>query len=342
MKLIDVNGFKIGGDKAYIIADVGSNHMQDLALAKESIDAVAEAGANAVKFQSIQLDELYLKPDSKTAEFIKALEFPEDWHSVLAEYANNKGITFFSSPTYMGAIELLEAVNVPLYKLASAQIGTFPQLVEAVAKLNKPTIFSTGISDFSNTEKAINIFEEAGNKQYMILHCNSIYPTPPEKVNMPLMDLYREKFGNPVGFSDHTVGTHVSLNAVSKGANIIEKHFTLNREFNSPDSNEFACDIDELNLLVKQIRAVEMANQHLSSRNDIEPEEKEFKDSILYKLVAKRNLFTGEVINQNDVLYLRHKNGVDCRSFFEKGNKAAVLSNINKGDLIESSALSLN
>ena len=160
MKTINVNGFEIGGNKSYIIADIGSNHKQDLVLAKESIDAAAEAGADAIKFQSIQLKELYLNPDAQTAAFIKQLEFPEAWHGILNEYCKQKGIVFFSSPTYLKAVDLLEEIDVPLYKLASAQVGTFPQIVEKVAQLNKPTIFSTGIAALDEVAKAVELFPE--------------------------------------------------------------------------------------------------------------------------------------------------------------------------------------
>jgi len=163
MKTVRINGFEVGGKRTFIIADIGSNHKQDLQLAKDSIDAATEAGADAIKFQSIQLDELYLRPDIKTAEFVKKLEFPEEWHSVLKEYCNRRNVLFFSSPTYLRAVDLLEAVNVPLYKLASAQIGTFPQLVEKVAALQKPTIFSTGISNYEEIIRAVRIFKKYGN-----------------------------------------------------------------------------------------------------------------------------------------------------------------------------------
>lgn len=341
MKKIKVGDFEIGGNKCFIIADVGSNHCQDINLAKESIDAVAEAGANAVKFQSIQLEKMYKNPDLETAEFVRQLEFPEEWHNELNEYAKTKNIIFFSSPTYIEAIDLLEEINVPIYKIASAQIGTFPQLVEKVARLNKPTIFSTGISDLKNTEKAIDIFEKAGNKKYMILHCNSIYPTPAIKVNMPLMNFYNEKYNVPVGFSDHTNGTHISLNAVSKGAKIIEKHFTLNRAFEAPDSNSFASDPKELNLLVKQIREVESSNIPLNQRSEIEPEEKKFKESILYKLIAKRDLKSGEKVRLDDVSFLRNKGGIDCRDFFKVNNLAEMKTDVLKGEVIPELALSL-
>ena len=143
MELIKVGDKVIGGDKTFIIADIGSNHMQNISLAKESILAAVESGVDAVKFQSIQLDKLYFNPDKKTTDFVRKLEFPESWHYELNDFCNKLNITFFSSPTYLDAIKLLEDIKVPIYKIASAQIGVFPQLVEKVASLNKPTLFST-------------------------------------------------------------------------------------------------------------------------------------------------------------------------------------------------------
>ena len=314
MNKINVNGFDVGGRNSYIIADVGSNHMQDITIAKESIDAAAEAGANAIKFQSINLDRLYYKPNKKTTSFIKKLEFPEKWHGVLNEYCANKGITFFSSPTYLRAIDLLEEINVPLYKLASAQIGTFPQLVERVAQLNKPTIFSTGISTIDEVNKVVEMFEKNGNMKYIILHCNSIYPTPAKRVNLKMIETYKSFYRNPVGFSDHTIGTHIACAAVSIGAKVIEKHFTLNRNFSSPDSNSFACDPQELNLLVNQIREIEHSLDIISNRSFIEVEEQSFKDSITYRMFSSKNLNKGDMINESNIQFLRSNLGLNCKS----------------------------
>jgi sialic acid synthase SpsE len=323
MKTINVNGFEIGGNKAYIIADIGSNHKQDLVLAKESIDAAAQAGADAIKFQSIQLHELYLNPDAQTANFVKQLEFPEEWHGILNEYCTQKGIVFFSSPTYIKSVDLLEEIDVPLYKLASAQVGTFPQIVEKVAQLNKPTIFSTGIAALDEVAKAVEIFEKNGNNQYIILHCNSIYPTPASRVNMQIMNTYRELYGNPVGFSDHTIGTHIACAAVTMGANVIEKHFTLDRNLGTPDSNEFACDPQELNLLIHQIRETEVAISKRKERLTIETEEQAFKDSITYRLVASRDIQVDEIIEQHYLNYLRTDIGINCKYEFNVIGKKA-------------------
>lgn len=340
VKTIDVNGFKIGGDKAFIIADIGSNHKQDLILAKESIDAAAEAGANAIKFQSIQLNELYFNPSPSTVAFYKKLEFPEEWHGILNEYCQKQNILFFSSPTYMRSVDLLEEINVPLYKLASAQIGTFPQIVEKVAALNKPTIFSTGIASYHEIIKAVEIFKKNGNDKFMILHCNSIYPVPPEGVNMQLMRTYKQMFRRPTGFSDHSIGTHISTSAVAIGADIIEKHFTLDRNFNTPDSNEFASDPTEFSQLVRNIRDVEAVMQGHPDRLTIHEEEKKFKESILYRIISKRAIKAGEIVTKNDFTFLRDSQGLDCRVFFNFSDSFISLNAIKKGALINQDMLS--
>jgi sialic acid synthase SpsE len=333
MKEIEVRGFKIGSKKTYVIADIGSNHMQDLKLAMESIDAAAEAGADAIKFQSIQLNELYLNPDAQTSKFIKQLEFPEDWHYRLKEYCDKRDVVFFSSPTYLKAVDLLEEVNVPIYKLASAQIGTFPQIVEKVAALKKPTIFSTGIVGYDEIIKAVTLFKKHNNDQFIILHCNSIYPTPPEKVNLQLIRTYRQMFGNPVGFSDHTEGTHIACAAVAMGAKVIEKHFTLDRKLKTPDSNSFASDPVELKKLVNEIRAIESAKNNFQDRLSIQDEELAFKTSISYKLVSSKNITKNEIITQEHFQYLRSAVGIDCKQSNKViGRKAS--RDINKDELI--------
>ncbi len=334
-QIVDVNGFEIGGNRCYLIADVGSNHKQDLSLAKESIDAAAEAGANAVKFQSINLEGLYQAPDQATADFIRQLEFPEDWHQELAEYSKAKGVVFFSSPTYPKAVDLLEEVEVPLYKLASAQVGTFPQMVERVASLNKPTIFSTGIANYEEVTKAVQIFEQAGNDQYIILHCNSIYPVPAEKVNMPLMDTYKAMFGCPVGFSDHTNGIHIPLAAVARGAKVIEKHFTLDKNFDTPDSTSFAADPLEFGLLAQQVRELEDALTRREPRLDIQVQEKSFKDSIIYRTRLNKDIAEGQDITYSDLDYIRHNEGIDAREAFHHRQFGRAKTNLRKGEMLK-------
>ncbi len=308
---IKVDGFEIGGEKTFIIAEIGSNHAQSLKLAYETIDAAVECGANAVKFQSINIKELYYRPSKETIELHKKIDLDEGWHQPLKNYCDKKKITFFSSPTYLKAVDILEGINVQLYKLASAQIGTFPQIVEKVALTKKPVILSTGLVTKEELENVIRIFSKAGNDKFVILHCNSIYPTPYERVGLRLMEAYRKMFGCIVGFSDHTEGAATAIAAVALGAKVIEKHFVLKRNIDSPDA-PLSMEPPEFKELVSGIRAAEAAVTE-KLRTEIEPEERKFKERILYKLILKKNKKKNDPVSKNDFEYRRTSGGIDCR-----------------------------
>ena len=296
----------------YIIAEIGSNHNQSLELAFESIDAAIKCGADAVKFQSIDVDELYYQPSKQTKALHQKIDMEEKWHGLLSEYCKKKGITFFSAPTYLRAVDILEEINVPLYKLASAQIGTFPQIVEKVAATGKPVILSAGIVTMNELSNVVDIFKHNNNDNFIILHCNSIYPTPYDKVHLNLMSQYHEKFGCIVGFSDHTPNIYVPIAAVALGAKVIEKHFALDRFLPVPDA-PFSLEPDEFKKMVEGIRAVEQTLK-TSSRTELHQEESQFKESILYRLVSNKRLEAGQLLNAGDFNFLRHQEGIDCRT----------------------------
>jgi sialic acid synthase SpsE len=310
-KIIPVGNNEIGSEKTFIIAEIGSNHNQSLNLAYESIDAAVEVGANAVKFQSIDINELYYQPSQATIELHKKIDLEESWHYLLKAYCDKKDITFFSSPTYLKAIDILEEIQVSLYKLASAQIGTFPQLVEQVAAKGKPTILSTGIVSYGELERVVNIFRKHNNDQFVILHCNSIYPTPYNRVNLQLMDVYRSMFGNPVGFSDHTDDIYIPIAAVTRGAKVIEKHFALDRNLPVPDA-QYSLEPEDFRRMVEGIRAAEQACGS-DVRTEIQAEEAGFKQKILTRLVIKRDKKAGEPFIREDFDFKRHTEGIDCR-----------------------------
>ena len=302
---------KIGSGSVFIIAEIGSNHGGDFNIAKEAIDAAKEGGADAVKFQSISLNNLYYDPQENIRELHKKIDMEESWHSELQSYCQQKDILFFSSPTYMQAVDILESLDVQLYKLASAQVGVFPQIIDRVAALGKPTLLSTGLVTVGQMEKAINYFLKHQNHQFVILHCNSIYPTPPEKVCLDRIHLWQNIFQCPVGFSDHTEGISIPIAAVAKGASVIEKHFTLSRKMDTPDAI-FSVEPDEFKNMVSGIRNVEAACKPCGRRSDIEQEEIQFKQSIRYRLVTKKAKNKGQSFEHNDFEYKRHDTGIDC------------------------------
>ena len=326
---MNIGKHNLENDGTFIIAEVGSNHNQSKSLAYETIDCAIECGANAVKFQSINIDELYFRPSVEIKKLHRKIDLDEMWHYDLKRYCDNRGITFFSTPTYLKAIYILEDINVELFKLASAQIGTFPQLVEKVISLKKPVIFSTGLATPKILNKIFNLFKKHNNPNHILLHCNSIYPTPYEKINLRRMKYYSEAFKTIVGFSDHSIGSATAISAVSLGAKVIEKHFTLNKSLPVPDAS-FSLDPKEFKLMVEGIRIAEKA---LGSKNrfDLEPEELEFKTSITTRLVVKKNVKKGDLVRRDDFDYLRSNNGIDCLKLEEIiYSKASYNKDINE------------
>ncbi|GAA5510447.1 N-acetylneuraminate synthase family protein [Novipirellula caenicola] len=326
-RALTVGSVRIGdGSPTFIIAEIGSNHGQDFQLALDTIDAAAEAGADAVKFQSIALDALYLDPSDETRKLHQAIDLDESWHRPLKEHCDKRGILFFSTPTYLQSVDLLNDLSVDLFKLASAQIGTFPQLIQRVAQTGKPTLLSTGLVSYGELEQVIKIFERSGNKNYCILHCNSIYPTPADRVFLGRMEIYRKMFGCPVGFSDHTDGIAVATAAVALGADVIEKHFILKRGIvNAPDE-PFSLEPAELQAMVQSIRTVEQANR-TETRIEIEAEETQFKNAIRYRAILKHDIAKGHELSSDDVYFLRHPSGVDAVALNQMLQQRVVATN---------------
>lgn len=335
MKKIIIDGREVGGDRTYIIAEIGSNHNQSLELAFESVDAAVNCGADAVKFQSINVSELYYQPSEQTKALHRKIDMAEEWHAILSKYCTQKGITFFSAPTYLKAVDILEEIDVPLYKLASAQIGTFPQIVERVAATGKPVILSTGIVTNKELNSVIEIFKRNNNEKFIILHCNSIYPTPYEKVHLSIMNRYRDEFDCVVGFSDHTPDIFVPIAATALGAKVIEKHFALDRTLPVPDA-PFSLEPHEFKRMVEGIRAVEKTLIN-DRREELQPEENQFKESILYRLVANKNLVSGKSVSADDFKFLRHPEGIDCRELHKYlEGKAKYKNNLHSNTVLHS------
>jgi len=337
-----IGDFEIGGDKTFVIAEIGSNHNQSLDLAKESIEAASKAGADAVKFQSIDLDALYHQPSESTQELHRRIDLEESWHGELAVEARQNDVQFFSTPTYLRSIDILESLDVRMYKLASAQIGTFPQLVRKVAEQNKPTILSTGLATLGTLEEMVKIFLEAKNFQIAILHCNSIYPTPPHRVFLDHMIRYGQLFGCPVGFSDHTTGMAVAIAAVAKGAKVIEKHFTLDRSLPVPDAS-FSLDPLAFTEMVQGIREAEdCCRRQAPLRIALEPEEQNFQTQIRTRVFAARALPQGHRLVHEDLMFRRYTEGLDARQMFDfmKGSVHLERS-VDSGALLNAADLRL-
>lgn len=271
MKSIAIAGRRVGpGHPCFVIAESGSNHNGNLDMALQLIDVAADAGADAVKFQTFRAEEHYARttpqfsylqkiaPDLSTFDLIKQNELPRSWHGPLRAHAQKRGVLFLSTPSDRSAVdELVDRHGMPAIKIASFEAVDLP-FIEYCARKGRPVIISTGMCNLGDIEEILDTLGKTGNPQVVLLHCVSLYPTPVDHVNLRAMQTMSAAFGVPVGLSDHTRGIHVPLAAVALGACVIEKHYTLDRRLKGPD-HPFALEPHELKAMVEGIRNVEAA-----------------------------------------------------------------------------------
>jgi sialic acid synthase SpsE len=303
----------------YVIAEAGSNHNGDLELAKELIDAASRAGADAIKFQAFRAAKHYSRftpnftylegahGERSTYDLIRSIELHRDWHPILMEFAESRGIMFLSSPTDTEAIDQLAALGMPAFKLASFDLPDL-RLIRYMARFERPLILSTGMANYADIQQAIDAAQDEGNGQVVLLQCTSLYPAPAELSNLAAIRTMRQAFGVPVGYSDHTLGDHVCLAAVALGAGIIEKHFTLDRTLPGPD-HAFAIEPDELSQMMKRVRDVEAAIGNGIKRGPRSAEVEMFEKG-RRSLHAARTIRAGEVIRSSDLFVKRPGYGI--------------------------------
>ncbi len=253
----------------FIIAELSGNHNGSLKVAKDTIRAIKDSGADAVKLQTYTPDTITLKSDKpyfqikdggiwsgRTAYdvFSKAYT-PWEWHKELFELSESIGLVCFSAPFDKSSVDFLETLNNPIYKIASPEIVDIP-LIEYVAKKKKPMIISTGIATLTDIELAIKTCKEAGNDDITLLKCTTAYPTPLEEVNLNTIPILKDMFGVKIGLSDHTLGSTVPIAAVALGAKVIEKHFILDKSIGGEDC-EFSMEALEFKKMVQSVRDAE-------------------------------------------------------------------------------------
>ena len=257
--------------KVYIIAELSANHNHDFDLAVKTIEAMAEAGADAVKIQTYTPDSLVLDVDNKyfgpikgglwdgikRYDLYKVGMLPYEWQPKLQKVASDLGLDFFSTPFDLEGVDFLEKMNVPKYKIASFEINDIP-LIRYVAKKHKPMIISTGVGDEADIRLALETCYQEGNYDISLLKCTSEYPATIEEANLLTIPDMKQRFGVSVGVSDHTMGSLVPMVAVSLGAEMVEKHFILSRSCGGPDS-AFSMEPSEFREMVDRIREVEKA-----------------------------------------------------------------------------------
>ncbi len=311
---------KIGDNyPTFIIAELSANHMNDFDIAVKTIEAMAEVGADAVKFQTFTPDTITLDCDNEYFQIKQGTVWdgqilhdlyedaymPWDWQPKLKKVAEDFGLIVFSSPFDKTSVDFLEDMDVPAYKIASFEITDIP-LIEYVASKGKPIIISTGIASLEDIELAVKTCRDVGNDEISLLKCTSSYPAPMDEINLNTIPDIKKRFNVIVGLSDHTLGSEVSVAAIAKGANIVEKHFILDRNMGGPDS-DFSMEPHEFKQMVDSIRNVEKALGKVSYElTDKVKANREFSRS----LFVVKDIKKGEVITEDNVKSIRPSFGL--------------------------------
>jgi len=315
MRSISIDGREIGENApVFIVAELSANHLQNMDLALKTMEAIKETGADAVKLQTYTPDTITLNVKNEyfmvkqgtlwdgmyLYDLYKSAYTPWEWHPKLFEFAKELGLVVFSTPFDRTAVDFLEELNTPCYKVASFEITDIP-LIEYIASKGKPVIISTGIATLSDIELAVKTCKSVGNNQIILLKCVSEYPTPFEDANLRTIPNMKETFGVHVGLSDHTLGISVPIAAVALGAVVVEKHFILDRKLGGPDA-PFSLEPLEFKAMVQAIREVEKALGQVSYELTKKQEEmRKFSRS----LFAVEDIKAGEMITEQKVKSIR-------------------------------------
>ncbi|MFC1911837.1 pseudaminic acid synthase [Chloroflexota bacterium] len=332
---IDINGRFIGTDyPAYIIAELSANHRQKFDEAVKLIETAKEARADAVKLQTFTPDTLTISSDKECFrindgtpwdgrtlyDLYQEACMPWEWQPKLKKLADGLGISLFSTPYDKTAVDFLEEMEVPAYKVASFEIVDIP-LIEYIASKGKPVIMSTGMAESDEINEAVQSAHNAGNSQVALLKCTSAYPASPEEMNLRAIPHMAETFGVPIGLSDHTLGVAVPVAAVALGACLIEKHLTLSRDIPGPDS-AFSSEPEEFKAMVTAIRNTGKAlgNERYAAGKQ-ETRSRVFRRS----LFVVKDIKKGEVFTEENVRSIRPGHGMHPRHLKDVLGRRAAL-----------------
>lgn len=331
--------------KIFIIAEAGVNHNGKIAQAVKLIDAAAETGADAVKFQTFKAQRMISKYASKAdyqkkttdenqsqLEMVRKLELGEAEHKTLIDHCRIKGIMFLSTPFDLQSLELLIKLGLEIIKIPSGEITNLP-LLRKTGSLNKKVIMSTGMAQLREIEDALNILTEAGTakKNITVLQCNTQYPTPFEDANLLAMLTIKNAFGVHIGYSDHTLGIEASIAAAALGATVIEKHFTLDKNMSGPDHSA-SLEPDELKAMVDSIRNIEKALGN--GQKEPTPSEISNKAIVRKSIIAKIDIKQGTAFATDNITAKRPGTGISPMNWDEVIGKIAK-KDFSEDELIE-------
>ena len=329
--------------RVFIIAEAGVNHNGNLEIARELVNEAAKAGVDAVKFQTFKAENIVCKNAAKAEyqkeatdaeqsqlEMLKKLELTEEMHRELVVYCKEKGVLFLSTPFDVDSVDYLSGIGMEIMKIPSGEITNYPYL-KRIAQTGKKVILSTGMSGMDEVKATIAVLREYGSKDISVLHCNTEYPTPFSDVNLKAMLTLRDELGVEVGYSDHTLGIEIPIAAVAMGAQIIEKHFTLDKSMEGPD-HRASLEPQELREMVRAIRNVEMA----IGTGDKQPSKSEQKNIAIARksIVAKRRIEKGQIFTEENLTTKRPGTGISPMKWNEVIGTVAARS-YEEDELIE-------
>lgn len=311
-------------NRCLIIAEAGVNHNGDVKIAKKLCWAAKEAGADVVKFQTWITEKIITRnvdqaeyqrentgKDESQFNMLKSLELSYDEFTEVKKYCDEIGITFASTADEEDSLDFLVDLGVPFIKIGSGDVGNIPYL-RYIGQKKLPVILSTGMSTLADVEMSLKALQDGGASEITLLHCTTNYPCPYDAVNLKAMDTLKNAFGLPVGYSDHTEGIEVAVAAVARGAGIIEKHFTLDKNMEGPD-HKASTEPAEFKAMVESIRHIESALG--SGVKQPTTAEQEISKVVLKRIVAKRGIKAGQVICEDDLCVKRNDVGVPATAW---------------------------
>jgi len=342
MDTVKIGNTKIGKDQpCFIISEIGAMY-EDLNGMKKLIKASKNAGADAVKLQTYKAETIALPgstfefEDGSTMSqfnFFKKYEITDDDHATLFDYAKNLGIIIFSTPSHVDDVDLLDELGAPAFKTGSDDLTNYPFL-EYIAEKGKPMIVSTGMSNISEVDKAVDTVRKTGNDQLILLHCTVSYPVSPKFANLNIINTLHQAFNLPVGYSDHVSGIFSSVLATSMGACVIEKHFTLDRSLKRADY-QVSLEPPELQKMIEQIRLIPILKG--KSIKKTYPNEEKWRKNARKSITASKDIKKGERLDYNNLKIIRPGTGIHPKYLtFLIGR--TLLKDINKNEIIPEDA----
>jgi len=316
--------------RTYLISEIGNTHEGSPGLAKCFIRAASECGVDAVKFQThiFEAESLPDAPDppyfnaESRKEYLKRTAFDGEQHRELRDFAEKEGVDFISSPFSLEAVDLLEAIGLKMYKIPSGEVTNLP-LLEKVGSTGKPVLLSSGMSTWEELDHAVNTLQGAGTRELTLLQCSSVYPCPPEKVGLNVLQEMSRRYHLPVGLSDHTLNFSSSIAAVALGATVIERHFTLSRGMYGSDARH-SLEPAELARLVREIRELERSLEHPIDKDALAGQLQDMKVTFEKSIVARERIRKGTKIRADMLAFKKPGDGISAARYGELIGREAL------------------